>query len=493
MKRFLCAIAIMAIGICAVFAASGGAGKKVKWELKDGTLTFSGTGPMKNFGKDRPWRTDMVRAIVVCDGVTSLGNNVARDCDRLLTVELPSSLTSIGENAFLNCVNLSEIRLPYGVETIGKRAFANCKTFIEFELPISMRTVGEEAFAGCDNIIKGRINQSLESIGANAFKGCKLLAELIELPAFVTTTTFVEYGLSRSAIKNYWDKKDALAAKFGNASGSNNIEQVKVAEVVPSDVDLEIPFTGLTNDNTFAVIIANENYGKLANVPFALNDGNTMALYCHRTLGIPEKNILKYTDASYGAMREAFSDLRLINDVVGDQMKVIFYYAGHGAPDDATLEPYLIPVDAARVNAQVCVPLKSIYAELASMKLSSCTVFLDACFSGATRDDNMLASARGIARVPKAQSLGGNIAVLSATSDKQTALPYNEKSHGMFTYFLLKRLQETKGEVTLQDLKEYVSEQVARNSSIINRKDQNPTFTVSSGASSAWDQWKLNK
>ena len=67
---------------------------------------------MKNFGKDRPWRTDMVRAIVVCDGVTSLGNNVARDCDRLLTVELPSSLTSIGENAFLNCVNLSEIRLP---------------------------------------------------------------------------------------------------------------------------------------------------------------------------------------------------------------------------------------------------------------------------------------------------------------------------------------------------------------------------------------------
>ena len=127
------------------------------------------------------------------------------------------------------------------------------------------------------------------------------------------------------------------------------------------------------------------------------------------------------------------------------------------------------------------------------MKLSSCTVFLDACFSGATATTICFASARGIARVPKAQSLGGNIAVLSATSDKQTALPYNEKSHGMFTYFLLKRLQETKGEVTLQDLKEYVSEQVARNSSIINRKDQNPTFTVSSGASSAWDQWKLNK
>ncbi len=493
MKRLLSIYALITLCLGTRGGASGGAGKHCKWELKDGVLTVSGTGPMKNFGKDRPWRVDLVRSIVINDGVTTIGNNFARDCDKLITVELPSSLTAIGENAFSDCTNLSEIRMPFGVETIGKRAFANCKSFIEIEFPVSTRHIGEEALAGCDNITKARINQSVENIGNDAFKGCKLLTELTELPAFVTTSTFVEYGLNRAAIKNYWDKKDAIAAKFGNASGSDKVQTVEVAEVVPSDVDLDIPFTGLKNENTFAVIIANENYGKLANVPFALNDGNAMALYCHRTLGIPEKNILKYTDASYGAMREAFSDLRLINDVIGDEMKVIFYYAGHGAPDDATLEPYLIPVDAARVNAQVCVPLKSIYAELADMKLASCTVFLDACFSGATRDDNMLASARGIARVPKKQTLGGNIAVLSATSDKQTALPYNEKSHGMFTYFLLKRLQDTKGNVTLQDLKEYVSEQVARNSSIVNRKDQNPTFTVSAGASSAWDQWKMNE
>ena len=95
--------------------------------------------------------------------------------------------------------------------------------------------------------------------------------------------------------------------------------------------------------------------------------------------------------------------------------------------------------------------------------------------------------------MPKKQGLTGKVAVLSATSDEQTALPYHDKGHGMFTYYLLKRLQETKGNVTLSDLKEYITKEVSRNSSIVNRKEQTPTFTVSSGASAEWDSWKLTE
>lgn len=46
--------------------------------------------------------------------------------------------------------------------------------------------------------------------------------------------------------------------------------------------------------------------------------------------------------------------------------------------------------------------------------------------------------------------------------------------------------------MSLQDLKDYVTDQVKVNSSIINRKDQTPTFNVSAEASSVWDSWKLN-
>lgn len=489
------------IAICALFtfqawaASSGGAGKGIKWKLDKGVLTITGQGPMKDFGKGRPWIPSFVKKLIINEGITSVGKNLCRDCDELVFVSLPSTLTSIGDNAFNGCVNLSSIQMPFGIETIGERAFYNCYSFIEIDLPISTKSIGKEAFAKCSNLTTARLSQNMDAMGEGAFDDCKLLSNLSGLPPFITTENFPEYGLNGAAVKNYWDRKAEMAVRLGSASGSQNQSKTTSAYVVePSDIDIEIPFTGIESNNTFALIIANENYGKLANVPFARNDGNAFALYCRRTLGIPEKHVMIYNDASYGSMREAFSDLKMINEVAGENMKVIIYYAGHGAPDDATLEPYLIPVDAARVNKDVCIPLAYVYQQLGSMNLKSAMVFLDACFSGATREDKMMVdNARGIARVPKKQGLQGNVAVFSATSEAQTALPYHEKGHGIFTYYLLKRLKETKGNVTLADLKEYVTKQVSLNSTIINRKDQTPTFNVSSGASAVWDSWKLSE
>lgn len=499
MKRLASYLLLISIfSLCSLSASavsSGSAGKGIKWILDKGVLTISGTGPMKDFGKDRPWIPSFVKKLVVEEGVTHISNNLCRDSKGLIQVSLPSTLMTIGDNAFNNCTDLSSVQIPFGVEEIGERAFYGCFSFIEIELPVSVKKVEKEAFANCSNLVTARLNQNMDELGVDAFDDCKQLSNLSGLPAFVNMETFTQYGLNGTSLKNYWDRKEEMAARLGNSSGSANQEKTASAYLVePSDIDTEIPFTGVESKNTFALIIANENYGKLANVPFARNDGNTFALYCRRTLGLPEKNIMIYNDASYGSMREAFSDLKMINEVAGEDMKVIFYYAGHGAPDDATLDPYLIPVDAARVNKEVCIPLAYVYQQLGSMNLKSAMVFLDACFSGATREDKMMiANARGIARVPKKQGLQGKVAVFSATSEAQTALPYHEKGHGMFTYYLLKRLKETKGNVTLSELKDYVTKEVSLNSTIVNRKDQTPTFTVSSGASSLWDSWKLTE
>ncbi len=500
MKRLASYLLLISIfSLCSLSASavsSGSAGKGIKWILDKGVLTISGTGPMKDFGKDRPWIPSFVKKLVVEEGVTHISNNLCRDSKGLIQVSLPSTLHSIGDNAFNNCTDLSSINIPFGVEEIGERAFYHCYSFIEIELPMSLRKTGKETFAKCTNLVTARLPQSMDELGADAFADCRQLSNLSGLPSFINTGTFHLYGLNGTSVKNYWDRKEEMAARLGNSSGSSQQAQTSAATylVEPSDIDTDIPFTGLESTNTFALIIANENYGKLANVPFARNDGNTFALYCRRTLGLPEKNIMIYNDASYGSMREAFSDLKMINEVAGEDMKVIFYYAGHGAPDDATLDPYLIPVDAARVNKEVCIPLAYVYQQLGSMNLKSAMVFLDACFSGATREDKMMiANARGIARVPKKQGLQGKVAVFSATSEAQTALPYHEKGHGMFTYYLLKRLKETKGNVTLSELKDYVTKEVSLNSTIVNRKDQTPTFTVSSGASSLWDSWKLTE
>ena len=71
-------------------------------------------------------------------------------------------------------------------------------------------------------------------------------------------------------------------------------------------------------------------------------------------------------------------------------------------------------------------------------------MFLDACFSGGGRDQGLLA-ARGVKIKPKEESFLGNMVVFASSSGEEKSLPYEEKQHGLFTYFLLKKLKETKG------------------------------------------------
>ena len=118
-------------------------------------------------------------------------------------------------------------------------------------------------------------------------------------------------------------------------------------------------------------------------------------------------------------------------------------------------------------------------------------VFLDACFSGATRDGGMLASVRGIAIDPKTGVAQGNMVVFSAATGNQTAQPWREKSHGLFTYFLLKKLQDSKGEVTLKELGDYIVENVSRTANNEIGKVQTPTIMASYVLGDSWQKRTL--
>jgi tetratricopeptide (TPR) repeat protein len=253
-----------------------------------------------------------------------------------------------------------------------------------------------------------------------------------------------------------------------------------------SDVDLNIPETNDINEKTFAVIISNENYSEVSNVVMALNDGETFSQYCKKTLGLPENNVRLYQDASYGVMIRAMRDIRDIAAAYAGDIKVIFYYAGHGIPNEATKDAFLLPVDADGTQTEGCYSLNRLYSELGALDARSVVVFLDACFSGANRDGQMLASARGVALKAKAEAPKGNMVIFSAASDDETAFPYHEKGHGLFTYFLLKKLQESEGNATLRELGDYITQNVKQQSVVVNRKVQTPTVTP---AASLLDDW----
>lgn len=289
-----------------------------------------------------------------------------------------------------------------------------------------------------------------------------------------------------------------IPLQFGQHIGSSialNVErhdhEVKIErESLTSEVDENIPVTNQKNSNTFAVIIANETYQSVASVPYALNDGNIFRQYCLKTLGVPEKQIKYIPNATGNQIKAQVNWLQNICEVFEDA-QIIFYYAGHGIPDESSRTAYLLPVDGIGTDVSTGYKLDDLYAALGNIPAKNVTVFMDACFSGSKREEGMLASARGVAIKARSGMPQGKMVVFSAAQGDETAYPNNEEKHGMFTYFLLKKLQETQGDVTLHELGEYITRNVSQQSILLNGKSQTPCVTPSASLDASWREWKL--
>ena len=102
-------------------------GNNVTWTLDgDGLLTIQGTGEMKDYRPyigESPWSKEAVKAVVVREGVTKVGDLAFGDLTALESAELPEGLTAIGNNAFNGCTALTEITLPRSLERVAGTAF----------------------------------------------------------------------------------------------------------------------------------------------------------------------------------------------------------------------------------------------------------------------------------------------------------------------------------------------------------------------------------
>ena len=267
--------------------------------------------------------------------------------------------------------------------------------------------------------------------------------------------------------------------------------QQQVSPIVISEIDTNIPIVDVSNTKTFAVIFANENYQEVANVEYALNDGESFKKYCKSVLGIPEKNIHLRNNATKNNMIAELAWMSGVADAYNGVAKFIVYYAGHGIPNEKSNEAYLLPVDGLVTNPATAYSLGDFYKELSSLNAAHVTVFIDACFSGSQRGDGMLASARGVVITPRKETPAGNMVVFSAAQGDETAYPYKEKGHGLFTYYLLKKLRDTKGDCTLQELGDYIQTNVKRQSIVVNRKSQTPSVSASQQLATSWTTMKL--
>ena len=84
-------------------------------------------------------------AVVIPDGVTSIGDFAFQNCESLTAVKIADSVTSIGNFAFWGCGALASVYIPDGVTSIGDGAFQACDVLTAIDIPESVTHIGRAA------------------------------------------------------------------------------------------------------------------------------------------------------------------------------------------------------------------------------------------------------------------------------------------------------------------------------------------------------------
>jgi len=245
---------------------------------------------------------------------------------------------------------------------------------------------------------------------------------------------------------------------------------------------------GAVNRHRYALIIGNEDYSMTGanaeiNVPYAVNDAMLFREYCVRTFGVPDGQIKIVPNATAGMMHEQLD--WLVNMASTDpEAELIFYYSGHGNNDEATKEPYLLPVDITGKNIRLGISLADLYKRLATYPIKGAYVFLDACFSGGYKSAAPLLAQKGVRVVPKVGLPQGHTLSFSSSSGDQTSSVYHAKKQGYYTYFLIKAIKDAKGDLTMKQLFEKTNAEVKKATALIG-KMQEPQYM----ASPTWTDW----
>ena len=358
-------------------------------------------------------------------------------------------------------------------------------------------------YSGNSNILvrKDPVIRSIESGKFEIIKCCFFVnSEFTEKNLTFTISVQEKYGkfgykITKSVdINKYLEEEGFIRTIASNTQPKQNskvlIEDIPEFQI---DVDINIPENVKTQNDMFALIIGNENYSSEINVQFARNDAQVFSKYATKTLGIPEKNIRFIQDATYGQMVSKIDWIINVIEAYNGKAKVLLYYAGHGMPDSETKNAYLLPADGISTNKNTAISTQELYKRLTESPSKSVTVIIDACFSGAIRGDGMLAESRSVVIKPKEETFNGNIVVFSATTGEETAHPYMEKQHGLFTYYFLKKLQESKGGINYKELFEYVKLNVNKQSIVTNNKPQHPQIKFSLESQDSWGGWKFKE
>jgi hypothetical protein len=280
----------------------------------------------------------------------------------------------------------------------------------------------------------------------------------------------IERGIRGSkGLREFAQKKSGKASAIASAPSTKALPDI-----------LRPVFKGKTDDSSFAIVVGIERYSRVPQADFAERDAQAMTEHL-LAMGFPRRNIIHIAgqEASYSSLKKYIESWLPKN--IKPNSRVFFYFSGHGAPDTATGEAYLLPWDGdPSFLKDTAYPTKRLYEQLSALPAREIFVVTDACFSGAGGRSVLAKGTRPLVlKVDPGLITSEKLTVFAASSREQITSTLEDKGHGMFTYYFLKGIggeaRDASGRVTAGGLHNYLSPRVQDEARRQNR-DQEPVL-----------------
>ena len=301
---------------------------------------------------------------------------------------------------------------------------------------------------------------------------------------------------------------------------SEAIDAMTAEKIQDDHVDINIPKSTTTRENTFVLIVANEVYSNafLPTAQYAKNDGETMRRYFVTALGVPDRQVRVLNNASREQIEKegvhwltdlAQATARNSNGTVEPQADLFFYFAGHGftdfnnvtyivpnklnvdniktlklfeqkqgflkAPDTDPMYDLALNAKESVKFAAECISVDALCNMFKNFPVKNLTIIIDASLNGTQRNGdpmlraNILRDGKGLKR--KSNMRADAIVLMAAAPDK-TAYSYEAQHHGFLTYFLAKEIKGAAGDLdgmTYQSIYEAVERKLGKESALQGR------------------------
>ena len=227
------------------------------------------------------------------------------------------------------------------------------------------------------------------------------------------------------------------------------------------------------NSDAIALIIGVADYASAAAPAiYADTDAQVFHDYAAEKLGVPTDRIAMLINDAADEKGMLLAVKRWLTRVAkSGKSDVYVFFAGHGLATDDGEDMYLLPYDGTpELLEKTAILRDELFRDIAATNPRSVTIFLDTCYSGATRGSEMLIASRPIAIRAKEKAIPSGFTLITAAAGDETAKPLEEAKHGMFSYFLMKGMEgeadsNQDNQITAGELHSYVQQNVIQQSS----------------------------